>query len=252
MNGGADFWRFNGLVQVLCNSVGHSKVISDRSSDVYDSLKYAYTLPSRHYHSLDHIAHGLDVLDRIGASLETKFAWWFHDKSYIAGSPDNESQSAHEASWSLDDLGLRNAILPNGVWLQTEVNRLILLTKDHRVEYPDKNGGDIVTADLHGLAAPWDVYENNTAKIRREFGAFSDEEFRTGRIAFLEDRLLRNVFPYGMEYRALEGRAGNNMRKELEALKFELEKPEDLPYDNTTFINFMTQNVSSSNGGYTA
>ena len=84
--------------------------------------------------------------------------------------------------------------------------------------------GDVVAlaphvADLHGLGADWETYKCNSENVRREYEAFSDDEWVAGRRKFLNHMLVRNIFPPLPQYEALSDQAFSNMSDELNSLK---------------------------------
>ena len=176
-------------------------------------LESAYTEPHRHYHTLTHIDDGLDVLDKLGADLAVKVAFWFHDLYYDVAANDNEERSAKTADHLLPDIPLCY-----GMDLKQEVVRLILLTKDHKVAWFDKNGCDMIVADLHGLGSDPETYDHNTANIRLEYSGFDEGQWRKGRSAFLSKMTSRRIFPPKPEYDQIEDQAFQNMITELAKL----------------------------------
>lgn len=193
--------------------------ISDRMFNMFNDIATSYNEPHRFYHNLVHIENGLDILDRCNASHATKLAFWFHDVSYVAGAGGNEEISANVARQTLGIYYNSFFTSGDGVPILDEVERLILVTKDHKPSYPDVNGAHMVLADLYGLAADRDTYVLNGGNIRKEYSQYTDEEWAIGRRAFLNGMLDRpRIFPPGQDYTHLEVQARVNIGKELEGI----------------------------------
>lgn len=140
----------------------------------------------------------------------------YHDVEYSPGAWDNEYRSAIVAA---RECGLQG-------WQNNEVQRLIMLTKDHLTNDEDSLGKIIIDLDLAGLAS--DEYESNSKKIRREFYKLSDEEWRAGRVAWLEKFLARPTIyltDYGKENWETDARF--NMVLELNYLKEKINERTD-------------------------
>lgn len=181
----------------------------------------------RHYHNFTHIGEMMSILNEIfiddvykagnseGFNV-LKAAILYHDVEYIPGAWDNEYRSAIIAS---QECGLPE-------WETREVERLILLTKDHVTHDKDTLGKVIIDADLAGLASG--QYEANSKKLRREFYSFSDQEWQNGRVAWLEKFLARPTI-YLTDYgkKNWEVSARFNMVLELNYLKGKISERTD-------------------------
>lgn len=144
--------------------------------------------PHRHYHTVEHLAAVVDVVDAYADLADrpdlVRLAAWFHDAVYdpTAGGSANEYASAELAGRMLGALGVPAA----GV---DEVRRLVLLTAGHDVSPGDPDGALLCDADLAILASPPAEYDRYAAAIRREYAHVPDSAFRAGRAAVL-DHLL--------------------------------------------------------------
>ena len=184
----------------------------------------AYTT-GRGYHDLTHLAEVLARLDELGEGGNTtlRLAAWFHDAVYD-GAPDAEERSARLAEAELgtgatgggDGDGDADG---DGVDV-VEIARLVRLTAHHDPAPGDHHGEALCDADLAILAAPADRYAEYTAGVRRDYAAFSDADFRAGRLAVLEDLLGREALfrtAYAREH--WEPRARANLAAEIAALR---------------------------------
>lgn len=182
----------------------------------FDIMTSLYSVPSRQYHSLTHIAFTLARLDE-HASLgvrrdEVELALWLHDCVYVPGAPDNELRSADIASLFAQFLGW-NADAAFRV-------RACVLATRHTGE--PLSGDPALTADidLSATGVGWDEYLDAARGIRREFSMFPDAQFNAGRAAFLRSMLERPALFHVPEMRtAYEGTARANFARELSALE---------------------------------
>jgi predicted metal-dependent HD superfamily phosphohydrolase len=181
-----------------------------------DDLVARWSEPHRHYHTLDHLAHVLSIVDKHATladdSEAVRLAAWFHDAVYDPRAADNEERSAALAAPALAAAGVP-------VGRVAEVVRLVRLTAGHAVADGDRNGALLADADLAILAAAPDAYDRYAAAIRREYGHVPDDAFRTGRAAVLRHLLdlpaLYRIVPQRAEW---TDRAVANVRRELAVL----------------------------------
>jgi predicted metal-dependent HD superfamily phosphohydrolase len=185
--------------------------------DAGADLVRRYAAPSRRYHDLRHLATVLDAVDVLSGEAAdprlVRLAAWYHDAVYEVDRDDNEERSAALADRSLSTAGLHQADV-------AEVARLVRLTATHAPRRGDANGAVLCDADLAVLAGGADEYAAYLAAVRAEYGRFSDEEFRAGRTAVVEE-LLRLPALYSTAHgtAAWEAAARANLRAELAALQ---------------------------------
>jgi predicted metal-dependent HD superfamily phosphohydrolase len=152
--------------------------------------------PHRHYHTVDHLAAMLAVIDRYAGVAtdpdDVRLAAWFHDAIYDPKSTDNEERSAALAERELPKYGRAAG----------NVARLVRLTAGHQVEPGDTDGALLADADLAILAASPDVYDRYTVDVRREYVHVPDELFRLGRAT-----VLRSLAALPTLYRIVPPRA---------------------------------------------
>lgn len=202
------FPRFEGLVK----NIAYWESID---SVLYKPLVKKYDEEGRSFHDLTHINDCLDEFDEIKGflknPLEVELAIWYHDVIYNFLKKDNEEKSAEFFKKSFSNLFGYMPLLKN-------VSELILTTKDH---IPSKNpdSGYLVDIDFYSLGVPFEVFVENTNKIRKEYKYFSDADFKKGRIAFLESVLKKDrVYFTDYFHSKYEGRARDNMKKSIELL----------------------------------
>src|SRR6185503_19782333 len=95
--------------------------------------------PHRRYHTVEHLAFMLDVIDRDADLADdpdaVRLAAWLHDAVYDPRAADNEERSV--------DLAVAALQSPQ----RDEVARLIRLTNDLKARTGDRNGGLLCDAD---------------------------------------------------------------------------------------------------------
>jgi len=150
----------------------------------------AYSEDGRHYHTLDHIAALLHLLDRHGQGLvdrkAVELAIFFHDAVCVPTRSDNEAESAALASARLTALGLPAALV-------ARVADLILATR-HGTEHAEPDDADLallVDLDLSILAADRPRYAAYAQAIRSEYAVYPDVVYLPGRRHVLGQFLAR-------------------------------------------------------------
>ena len=150
-----------------------------------------YREPHRRYHTTEHLAHVLDVIDLLEAEAEqpdaVRYAAWFHDAVYEIGADTkltNEERSARLAEAVLRELGTPKEFV-------AEVGRLVRRTADHRIGPGDRNGAVLCDADLSILGGSAADYQRYAAQVRAEYQQIPGPQFRSGRTTILRDLLDR-------------------------------------------------------------
>jgi predicted metal-dependent HD superfamily phosphohydrolase len=185
-------------------------------SSVGADLIARWSEPHRRYHTLEHLAVMLRVIDEHAFAADDPFACrlaaWFHDAIYEPFAPDNEERSAALAVSVLPALGVSADRV-------AEVARLVRLTAGHAVAAGDRNGALLADADLAILAAQPADYARYAAAVRQEYAAVPEEAFRAGRAQilgrFLANPDLFRAVPARAEWTA---RAHDNLRAEITTL----------------------------------
>jgi predicted metal-dependent HD superfamily phosphohydrolase len=176
----------------------------------FADLVTRYGEPGRHYHTLEHVAAVLDVVDALGGTGPAlQLAVWYHDAVYDTRAADNEERSADLARTALAVLSILESVI-------SETARLILLTKTHRAAEDDADGRLLLDADLSVLGAEPAVYDRYAAAIRREYAWVPEADYRAGRGRILEGFLARPRIYYRLEQ--VEPAARNNLRREIDTL----------------------------------
>lgn len=190
----------------------------EAAQKMLDELVAAYGEPHRAYHTLDHIAALLGLLDEHGEGVTDRaalvLAILFHDVVYDPARRDNEAASAGFASGRLAALGFPEEMV-------SKVARLIHATR-HGAQVGDEADSDLallLDLDLSVLAAPAFAYDAYAQAIRYEFSLYPNEVYRPGRRRVLEEFLMRERIYSTEHLRALwEGRARANIAREIAEL----------------------------------
>lgn len=202
----------------LCKIVGaKNNIVTGRTIDnTYDELVAAYSNPHRHYHNLNHISNGLELLNEMWHLAEypdaLEMAWWWHD--FIYKIPlrqklvNNELESAIYAFKVLTELSVSQLICVK------VMARIMPTLHTYIPDYIDDRV--IVDMDLVSLAAPPDVFNMDSENIRKEYFA-SPEEYRIGRVNFFKKFLENRPSIYLTEYfrQRYEAQAQKNIRDYL-------------------------------------
>jgi predicted metal-dependent HD superfamily phosphohydrolase len=182
-----------------------------------EELVRAYAEPQRHYHTLDHIADILRLLEERGGASDAdgvKLAILFHDAVYDPARQDNEAASANLAVRQLSALGFPGQLVGKveGYVLATQHGVAIAATRDADLDL-------LLDLDLSVLAAASDRYQTYALAIRREYSAVPDVLYRPGRRRVLEGFLARPQIYRTERLRALwEAPARANLSSEIAAL----------------------------------
>jgi predicted metal-dependent HD superfamily phosphohydrolase len=182
-----------------------------------DDLLARWREPHRHYHTLDHLAAVLGVVDRHADAADdpgaVRLAGWFHDAVYDPHRVDNEEASALLAEATLPILDVPGPRV-------SEVARLVRLTASHDPAPDDRNGCLITDADLSVLAMSARDYRRYADAIRREYAHVGDAAFAAGRAAVLRTLLdLPHLFHTPALRAAWEQPARANIAAELAVLE---------------------------------
>ena len=155
-----------------------------------EDLVRAYADPHRHYHTLDHIASLLQLLEEHSHAVRDRNAValsiLFHDVVYDPARHDNEQMSAALAGERLAALGFPHELV-------AKVTRYIRATQ-HGQGAQATDDADLVLLldlDLSILAATPAEYRAYAHAIRHEYALVPDELYRPGRRRILEGFLAR-------------------------------------------------------------
>ena len=158
-----------------------------------------------------------------------KMACLFHDVCYDFGGKDNEERSANVAENFLrvaDERIVTDGVNLNEPFIDAVFNT-IMLTKEHKMPSDvDKYLGGvykaIIDADL-SMFTHRVRYDEHVARIRKEYGRYSDEMFIDGRLVFLLRKTIgdgsRLYYSRYAEQHKWEEIARKNIAREIEVLE---------------------------------
>jgi predicted metal-dependent HD superfamily phosphohydrolase len=193
----------------LAAALGVPRLAADAT---FAELAAAYGAPGRYYHTLEHIAEMLGLLQmhrrRAADPATVQLAVWFHDAVYDSRRSDNEARSADLAADRLRTWGLPAAQI-------TLVYQMILATCHVGTPPADADTQFLIDLDLAILAAQPERYDRYAADIRREFAWVADADYRSGRRRVLEGFLARPRIYSAELWEGQEGQARTNLRREL-------------------------------------
>ena len=180
---------------------------------IFNLLVTAYTAANRHYHSLAHIQHMLDLADEMKMEIKSHtafyFAIWFHDAVQLSGK-DSEELSAKLARKELLALAVPKSIV-------CKVNEFILATRHHEVS-EDDDTALFLDIDLSILAASQSQYQVYASACRKEY-SIPNFIYRHGRKKFLRSLMRRtSIFNTQLFQVSKERVARENIEWELQGL----------------------------------
>lgn len=195
------------------------------ATEFWDQLFAAYRTPTRHYHTIDHVAEVAGHYDQVAADIgwrnpeEVLLAVLFHDAVYRPGATDNEKASAELAVASA------RRWWPRANIDHQRIAALIELTASHgRLNGTgtalDPDEAHFLDCDMAILGADPDGYRRYAAAVAREFQPLvSMPQYRAGRRAFLT-RVLHSARIFHSDYfhERLNAAARANLARELDEL----------------------------------
>ena len=173
-----------------------------------------YLGDDRHYHTFGHVGGMINGLafhfPNFNNSLN-RHVIAYHDCKYNFGPSEvsNERLSANAARKELAERFSESEL--------DELDRRIMLTVDHElVDENDEHGAVIIDLDLQELGTIY--YRRNSDRIRKEYHMATDEQWREGRIAFLEKFLAKDsIYKTPLGKAQWEVGARHNLQKELDS-----------------------------------
>ena len=183
---------------------------------VYNDLFVRYSEPHRAYHTLKHIGHCLEELERVRHLASNpdavELALWYHDVIYDTTAKDSEEQSA-----TLAIEVARNASLPDN--FGQLVANLIMATK-HTSAPVDPDAQLLVDVDLSILGQSEDKFDEYERQIRKEYDWVAEDAFVAGRSRILKAFLDRSAIYSTQFFRnKYETQARRNIARSLARLQ---------------------------------
>jgi pantetheine-phosphate adenylyltransferase len=151
----------------------------------YNGFSSIYNQNTKKYHNLNHVKHCIkewqEVYNKLHDPEEVLLSLFYHDFIYDPKSDKNEERSVdrfvNDFPVSVNTINLKG----------DKIKQLIMATKDHIIkkEY-DEDFKYMVDIDLAILGSETDVYDEYAKAIRLEYNHVSDEEYKKGRLQFLD------------------------------------------------------------------
>ncbi len=181
----------------------------------FQKLKEDYSMPERAYHNLGHVYECLQHFDKAKYFLvhhdAIEMALFQHDRVYFPAQKGNEEISAFLA---LQDCKM----LTGNERFSQDVHRLVLAT-DHKDVSQKFDECSITDIDKAILGASRRRYDEYSSTIRQEYSMVSDEDYRVGRMKFIEGMIERPVYNTHYFHMKFCDNAYGNLERELESLR---------------------------------
>lgn len=182
---------------------------------LFQELVAAYQEPQRRYHTTEHLAECLALVDQhrdlARSPAEFEMAMWFHDAVYNVTASDNEVRSAEWARDALTGAG----VSPNRIGT---VCQHIMATLHSALPEP----GDqtlLVDVDLAILGAPRARFEAYEEQVRDEYSWVPETVFRRKRSDVLTGFLKRpTIYGTSRLHALLEDSARANLTWSIQRL----------------------------------
>ncbi|KAJ4351992.1 uncharacterized protein N0V89_007338 [Didymosphaeria variabile] len=194
--------------------------------EIPDYITQLYQDPQRHYHNLDHINHMLSLIPTDHPNgRELTYATWFHDCAYDPQAKHgvNETESMQHWEKHVEERGEELSDIKEIVCLMIDCTITHTVPSASPVLVQNETKTHLVQRfldmDMDILASQRDDYLEYTRKVRREYGYFTDEDFRKGRAKFLRSELKKERLFYLDENEGKNEIARQNMRAELAMLE---------------------------------
>jgi len=183
--------------------------------DTFEVLTAAYSERHRHYHTVEHIADCLALLDQYSGLAnhpdEVELAIWFHDAIYKPLSKKNELESAEWARRFLIEHDVDQSIA-------ARVFELVMATI-HDAPACDPDAQLLVDIDLSILGSDPDAYELFEINVRKEYRWVPGNLFRKTRRKILQSFLDRDtVYSTDALRRRYEDQARTNLAAAIRRL----------------------------------
>jgi len=181
------------------------------AESLWQEIENKYSV-DRYYHNLHHLENmyfELEQVKKIIVDWDTVvFALFYHDIIYNPASTDNEEKSAEVATATLSAI-----TFPKDQIEKCEA--IILATKSH-IEFADSDFNYFTDADLSILGQSWEVYLLYAHNIRKEYSAYPDLIYKSGRKKILSDFLKKDrIYKTNFFSLKFEKSARENLKQEM-------------------------------------
>jgi predicted metal-dependent HD superfamily phosphohydrolase len=145
-----------------------------------------YNAPGRHYHNWNHIVELFRLIHwhSLELNISQYLAILFHDIVYVPGSTENEANSVNEMRW-----------IAAGMFTGKELNDAAIIILDTKTHVPTSFDSRMVLDLDMAILGNSKTHAEYDMAIRKEFSAYPDHEYYTGRKMFCEATLaLPNIY----------------------------------------------------------
>lgn len=199
----------------LWQRLGVPRGTDDVLAGEFAALSQRYAEMHRHYHTAQHIAECLALLDETRGLCEhadeVELALWFHDAIYEPRAKDNEAQSA---AWA--ERVMLAADLPHES--AQRVHALILKTC-HDAQAQTRDEAVLIDIDLAILGADTPRFDEYESQVRAEYAWVPDFLFNRTRRKILGEFLARpSLYTTPYVNSAREKKARENLARSLSRL----------------------------------
>jgi predicted metal-dependent HD superfamily phosphohydrolase len=185
------------------------------ASPLHAAVLTRYGEAHRAYHTAEHIARILPLLDGVRARLrepdEAELALWLHDLVYDPRGADNEARSAAIAAEWLAAGGAPAA--------RSERVRALIMATRHAAPPEEHDARYVVDADLSILGAAPADFDRYEVQVREEYRFRSETEWRQGRARLLRGFLDHPRLFLTPEFSVFEAPARANLARSIARLE---------------------------------
>ena len=184
-------------------------------NNFWAEIERYYSEQGRHYHTLLHLEALLIHLSAVKSDIacwdSTLFCLYYHDIIYDVKRSDNEEKSAELAVQRMTELEIPDEIIEL-------CKSQILATKSHQFsDYQDTNY--LLDADLSILGQRWEIYNQYTVQVRKEYAIYPDLLYKIGQKKALKHFLdMDRIYKTDYFHQQFEAQAKLNIQQEAEQL----------------------------------
>ena len=185
------------------------------AQELWSEIEIHYNSPGRHYHTLKHLECMLEQCSAILKNITKRdaflFGLFYHDIIYDPLKQTNEALSAAFAEKRMGSFSADKDMI-------NSCKNFILATKTHE-PCTDDDINYFTDADLSVLGKEWESYAVYCSNIRREYSAYDDDTYKSGRKRVLHHFLkMKHIFKTAHFYNKFEKQAIANLKNELAGL----------------------------------
>ncbi len=206
--------KFASLNSIWVDLLAKTQATDSEIQQLWEELEVNYQSPTRHYHTLSHLADIHTQLLPLKSKLSNwpilLFSLFYHDVIYSARRSDNEERSA-----LLAEKRLREMRFP-AIDIKL-CSQQIMATKSHVLQ-KNADTNYFTDADLSILGREQEVYQSYCNDIRKEYSIYPDFLYYRGRKKVVKHFLqMDRIFKTTEFFDRYEQQARVNLHLELES-----------------------------------